>query len=305
MVVDLEKGISLKIEGELGRFHTLPIESLIKISNSLQELVLAIAKYDLSESEAIDLNNFKIELSAFNRGSAIPSFNLTERIQPTIGDYKTQRNKVSEKLNNILDVSDKGDYLKLSDLYPEAFKRNEIVNKLYDFTSSFKNSPYYIYEKGKSDYAYKPKKFKKSAKNSLLVDIVDSYKSEEKEEEEVWAKVRVIKKGTTIRNNVLEKISLKNHSLSYSPDIINVNSKQYLLHYPLRCLLVEEDDYYMIKNEQLDIIATGLSVEETENNFNEEFDYLYNRLNSLDQSVLSDRFINVRHIINSYVKEVH
>ncbi|MBC6410582.1 MAG: hypothetical protein GDA42_09025 [Ekhidna sp.] len=73
MAIDLQKGISLKIEGELGKFQTLPIESLIKIAESLQELVLSIAKYDLPVNEAINLSNFKLELTDFQKGSAVLS----------------------------------------------------------------------------------------------------------------------------------------------------------------------------------------------------------------------------------------
>ncbi|MBC6426959.1 MAG: hypothetical protein GDA51_10955 [Ekhidna sp.] len=73
MAIDLQKGISLKIEGELEKFQTLPIESLIKIAESLQELVLSIAKYDLPVNEAINLSNFKLELTDFQKGSAVLS----------------------------------------------------------------------------------------------------------------------------------------------------------------------------------------------------------------------------------------
>src|SRR5690606_34540321 len=99
MAIDLEKGISLKIEGELGKYQTLPIDALIKIAESLQELIVSIAKHDLPSDQAIDLNNFKLELTDFQKGSSIPSFVLTPRIQPVISNYEIQRNEVSIKLN--------------------------------------------------------------------------------------------------------------------------------------------------------------------------------------------------------------
>ena len=98
MELDLEKGLSLKIEGELGKHQTLSVDSLIKIAQSLQELVFSIAKYDLPVNEAIDLNNFKIELTDFNKGSAIPTFALTQRVIPVnTSDYVTQRKEVGKK----------------------------------------------------------------------------------------------------------------------------------------------------------------------------------------------------------------
>lgn len=306
MAIDLQKGISLKIDGELGKFQTLPIESLIKIAESLQELVLSIARYDLPVNEGIDLNNFKLELTDFQKGSAIPTFVLTQRVQPVLADYQNQREEVTKKLNSLFEISDKGNYTYLRDLYPEYSKRNEIVEKLYDFTSSFKNSPVSIYEKGnvsEDSVRYRPKKFKSSTKNSLIVSVKEV--KMEKYEEKAFARIKVTKSGGKITNRIEEVISTAKHSLSYSPEIININKKQYLLNYPLRCLFEKEDDYYVINNEQLDIIGTGLTQDNAEQNFNEEFDYLYNRLNSLEDNQLNKRLLRIKTVLNSFVKQVY
>jgi hypothetical protein len=307
MAIDLQKGISLKIEGELGKFQTLPIESLIKIAESLQELVMSIAKYDLPTDEAIDLNNFKLELTDFQKSSAIPSFTLTQRIQPVItSDYKIQREEVTKKLNSLFEITDKGTYSDLKDLYPEHFKRNEIVEKLYSFTSSFKNSPVFIYERGNiNDVSekYQIKKFKASMKKSLIVDVKEL--QIEKLEEKAFARIKITKIDGKTRNSIEEVISTAQHSLSYSPDIININHKQYILNYPLRCLFEKEVDYYIINNEQLDIIGTGATQDDAEQNFNEEFDYLYNRLNSLKDSQLNKRLLRIKNVMNSFVKQVY
>lgn len=138
MELDLEKGLSLKIEGELGKNQTLSVDSLIKIAQSLQELVISIAKYDLPIDEAIDLNNFKIELTDFKKGSAIPTFALTQKVFPvTTSDYLQQRKEVGKKLNSLLSITDKGSYNDLKEFYPEQIKRNELVDKLYNFYHKF------------------------------------------------------------------------------------------------------------------------------------------------------------------------
>jgi hypothetical protein len=279
---------------------------LIKIAESLQELVMSIAKYDLPANEAIDLNNFKLELTDFQKGSAIPSFVLTQRVQPVITDYQNQREEVTKKLNSLFEISDKGSYTDLRDLYPEHFKRNEIVEKLYDFTSSFKNSPVSIYEKGninEDSEKYSPKKFKASTKKSLIVEVKEVKK--EKSEEKAFARIKVTKSGGKTTNRIEEVISTAKHSLSYSPEIININKKQYILNFPLRCLFEKEDDYYVINNEQLDIIGTGLTQDDAEQNFNEEFDYLYNRLNSLQDNQLNKRLLRIKNVLNSFVKQVY
>ena len=56
-------------------------------------------KYDLPVNEAIDLNNFKLELSDFAKGSAIPSFVFNQRVQMVMhSDYQIQRQEVSKNL---------------------------------------------------------------------------------------------------------------------------------------------------------------------------------------------------------------
>ncbi len=303
MKLDLEKGISLKIEGELGKNQTLSVDALINIAQSLQDLVLSIAKYDLPADEAIDLNNFKIELTDYQKGSSIPTFALTQN--PTLittSDCFQQRKEVSNKLNSLLNVSDKGTYYELKKIYPDPLKRNEFVEKLYNFNNSFKNSPVYIYEKDNSDFGYKPKRFKTKTKKELIVDIEQI--EQEKTEESAFARVKIIKKGNKIRNKIEEIILSDKHSLSYSPEIINVNNRQYILQFPLRCLFEKEDDFYTIENELLDVIGTGLTQDEAEQNFNEEFDFLYHRLNQLTDEQLTKRLIRIKITLNSYIKEV-
>lgn len=303
MKLNLEKGISLKIEGELGKNQTLSVDVLIKIAQSLQDLVLSIAKYDLPADEAIDLNNFKIELTDYQKGSSIPTFALIQNpTLTTTSDCFQQRKEVSDKLNSLLSVSDKGTYYDLKKIYPDSFKRNEFVEKLYNFNKSFKNSPVYIYEKGNSNFGYKPKEFKTKTKEELIVDIKQI--EQEETEQNAFARVKIIKKGSRTRNRIEEVISHDKHSLSYSPKIINVNNRQYILLFPLRCLFEKEDGFYTIENELLDIIGTGLTQDEAEQNFNEEFDFLYHRLNQLTNEQLTKRLIRIKGILNNYIKEV-
>jgi predicted RNase H-like HicB family nuclease len=303
MEIDLEKGISFKIEGELGKYQTLPIDALVKIAQSFQNLVLSIAKNDVSSEDAIDFNNFKIELADFKKGSAIPSFIYTPRIQHTISDYQKQRTVVNSKLTQILNIADKGDYKQIKDYYPSSSSRNDIVESLYEFTKSFRGSPITISDKEDLSLNFRIKRFKPEVKTNLITKITNV--AEEKTEHSAIARVKVTTKGKKSSNKIEEIISEKGHSISYSPDIVNVSEKQYILFYPLRCSFEKEEDYYIIKNELIDIIATGLTIEEAETNFNEEFDFLYTRLNQLDNSKLSPRMQNIKTAINLFVKEVN
>ncbi|MGF1638018.1 MAG: hypothetical protein ACFCUU_13155 [Cyclobacteriaceae bacterium] len=127
----------------------------------------------------------------------------------------------------------------------------------------------------------------------------------EKSVEKAFARIRVTKSGGRTTNRIEEVISTTKHSLSYSPEVININEKQYILNFPLRCLFEKEEEYYVINNEQLDIIGTGLTQEDAEKNFNEEFDYLYNRLNSLKDNQLNKRLLRIKSALNSFVKQVN
>ena len=91
--------------------------------------------------------------------------------------------------------------------------------------------------------------------------------------------------------------------LSYSPRIIEVKDRQYILNYPLHCSLEKEKDYFVIKNEFLDLIGTGESRDEAKCNFDEEFDCLYPKLNSLTNDKITRRLNLVKSLMNQFVKE--
>jgi hypothetical protein len=221
--------------------------------------------------------------------------------------YQKQMDVVSEKFDGLLSLSDRGGYSELKGIYPEPDKRAKMVGSIYDFTSSFGDSPFFIYEKGVDESniqnGYKPKKFKPDLKKELMEDVLE-ISEQNKKEEIVVGRIKITSnKGKTTRT-IQEFYTKWHHSLSYSPEIINARGKQYILFYPIRCLFEKEDDYYIIINEQLDIIGTGLSREEAEINFNEEFDYLYARLNSLDDGQIGKKLLRVKRTLNDFVKEV-
>src|SRR5690606_14955522 len=164
--------------------------------------------------------------------------------------------EVSTKLNKLLEIADQGNYNILKDIFPEPKKRNALVEPLYNFTHSFKESPVSIYAKDNSNEEgayYRPKKFKSSVKKQLIGIIKEEKK--EKEEEQALALVKVVKSGGKTTKKIIELVSTEKHSLSYSPEVINIHEKQYLLNYPLRCLFEKEEDYYVIHNEQLNLIG--------------------------------------------------
>lgn len=85
---------------------------------------------------------------------------------------------------------------------------------------------------------------------------------------------------------------------------MNVSGKTYIFNRPLIYLIEEEDGFFVVNNEMLGIIGTGKTKYEVENNFKEEFNFLYDRLNLLTDDKLGKYFLNLKTIMKDIVKEV-
>ncbi len=303
--IDLTKGINLQISGELGRYNTLPLDALVRIAESLQSLLITLAKIDLDNSDPIHLENFRMELSGFKKGSAVPQFILTPRIQTSIGNVDSQRKRVNKKFDKLMQLSNKGDFTQIKKLYPNPLSRNQIVDRLYDFTNSFGNAPTSIVriENDIIKPVYKIKKLSPETKKLLFTEII-SVAAEPKEEYGV-AKVKVTTtaKGK-IRNSIEQLYRKSETTLSYSPKVIVCGDAIYNLNIPLRCSLENENRYYLIQNELLDIIGTGMTEEEAEKNFSEEFNFIYRRYNELPDDRLSDKLRKIKSFLTYFVKSI-
>lgn len=74
----------IEVGGEIGKNNTLPVDYLVELAKKLQALILEIASYDLPTDQSIVLENFKLELKTFKKGSAIPGFIFTPRVQEVV-----------------------------------------------------------------------------------------------------------------------------------------------------------------------------------------------------------------------------
>ena len=114
MKIDLINGAYFQIGGELGRYNSLPIDVLIKISQHFQDLITNIAQYDLPADDLLNLDNFKIEIVDFKKGSAVPAFAFSQRSENMIGqDCVGHRVFVNERFEKIAEIANSGDYKKL------------------------------------------------------------------------------------------------------------------------------------------------------------------------------------------------
>ena len=308
MKLDLNSGTFIQIGGELGKYNSLPIDVLVKIAQDLQDLVMTIARFDLPSDDTINLDNFKIELVDFKKGSAVPKFAFTPRVENKVGhNWKIHRNIVNNKFEKLMAISGSGDYNKLKEMYPEPVKRNPIVENLYSFVNDFGTAPVNFVEidekTEKITPIFKLHRFKSASKKELVTDIKD-IKEIKLETDEAVGKIKIIKKGGKINRKIMAYYSKSKFSIEYAPETLIFGKTKYILKYPLRCLFEKEDDYFIIQSEMLGIIGTGLTEDEAENAFAEEFDFVFNRFNSLDSTSLTNHNKLIKSILNQIVEKV-
>lgn len=308
MNLNFQKGVSFQIEGEMGKFNTLPIEVLVKIAENLQSLIKNIAIADVSDESALDLNAFKIELSAFRAGSAVPEFVFTPRVQEVItGDVQKQRELVNTRFENLISISTLGNFDKINEEYPNPAIRNNIVESFYDFSNSFGKSPVKIVDfsaENKIVPLYPLNKISSEIKHKLVSPTGESDNTSPIEEI-IFARQKRITKGDRSRVLTLDQYS-PNESISicYAPEIIESENKVYHLNFPIRCNLEHEDDQYFISCEMLDIFSSGATQNEAQENFNIEFDFVYSRYIELDDEELSNKNLNIKKLLIYFVRSI-
>lgn len=305
-VIDLTKGISIQVGGEAGKYHTLRVKDLIEIAKNLENLVLAIAKSDIDTGDAIDLDNFKIELSGFSAGSAVTTWVSTPRIQMPIADLGKQQKVVSKRLDEIMQVADKGHYTALKELYPDAVRRNEVVGAIYAFRNSVPDAPMAVVApakrkgaKPKKLYAIKP--FRKEVRTLLTTRVVEP--KQEGTESIAVARLKLVTdaKGRVVSSKRLEMFKKENTSVAWAPPVIVHEDRAYILRHPLPCIVGHEDKVYAITNELLGIIGTGADMDEAEASFAEEFDFMYRRYTGMPDKKLAPHLVEVKRMLQHLV----
>lgn len=309
MKVNLNSGAYIEIGGELGKYNSLPVDILVKIAIDLQNLVTSIAKHTLSSDEPIDLNNFQLELTGFEKGSAVPKFSFSPRSENMSSFYwASQRDSVNNCLNNVLQIANKGDYYELKKILPNPEARTSIVENLYSFTSNFKDSPVsfvdYNRKTKKITPIYKINTFKEAAKKELIAPIIDVSKKEDKTIQKVPGIIKLTQQGEKTDKRIVRTFQGTNYKIEYAPNKIIASEAIYYLRYPLRSSFTEEDGYYTIQSEMLDLIGTGLDEKEAEKSFAEEFDYMYQKLNTLSDEQLTDHNKLIKMNINNIVLNI-
>jgi len=206
-----------------------------------------------------------------------------------------------------MDVIDNERYTDLLQFYPEPSRRTPIIKDLFEFTNNVRGNAFTIVDYNRDENTFTPiynlHKMGSGLKNSLISEINEVTDVVE-EDQTAFGKVIIAKKGDCSRERIEEYYTEKEISLDFAPDLIPVEGRTYLLKYPLRCLFDKEDNFFIIQSEMLDIIGTGLTPEEAQKSFYQEFDYIYQTYNGLDDNQLTQRLVSIKIILNQIVKQV-
>ena len=238
----------------------------------------------------------------------MPGFAYSRRSESMTGQkWEVQRTEVNEKFERLIEVADSGDYSNLRVIYPEPLKRNAIVRYLYDFTNSFGATPVEFANLDESNGevipTYKISKFRPSVKD-LLLELIAEPSELETETGVGFGKVKYTTKGKKTIKKVLNLYKGKNTALEYAPEVIITAEHIFNLRLPLRCLFEQEGDYFVIQSELLNVIGTGATEEEAEASFSEEFEFIYQKLNSLEENALTENNKMIKSILNHYVLSI-
>ena len=304
MALNFSDKVYLQIGGEIGKNNSLPLNYFAELAKNLQTLVDNLAALELPEDEGFDPKNFRLELTDFRAGSAVPAFSFTQNIQNVIGgDVDEQRAMISSKFEELMSIAATGEYGKLNELFPDSKKKTEITQSLYGFVNSLK-TPKVAFgnfdKKGSFKQDFKIKKFKKSLRDELI-----EVKKEpvEVETEYVYGRIELTKSNGKERKTIKEMYRPETAKLAHVFTEIVATAQTYQLSAPFHCSLSKnEEDAILIESEMLNLSSAGKTVEEAIENFSEAFHGMFEQLNSTKYSDLTEKMRVVKTFFTVLVK---
>jgi len=99
--------------------------------------------------------------------------------------------------------------------------------------------------------------------------------------------------------------SSETNGLLYTFSKIEFGTRTYELYSPLQCKWeINEDNVFVLENEMLVLVGTGMSLAEAVDSFQEEFDEAYYSYNQYKDSQLAPHLLRAKNFINFIVKKV-
>jgi len=299
---DLIKGIYIKLDGELGQYKSIPIDKLVEIAQSFQQLIIALAKIKIKHEE-FDADNFTIELCDLKKGSIAPAFKFSERpaTLSIIGNHQEQRSAVNSELNKILNVANKGDYGKLKVIYANPEIRNELVPALYEFVEVFEDTPVKI-------GSFSGKKFVSGKKISKFKDEVYSRlvgaKPKSRRKKAVYDEVAGVVQinRSTGKTKVKKYFAKEQSSLSYTVNKLVLNGLLTKFNFPLTVpVFIDEEKKYLIDCAPLNIYVVADDMESAQKEFNADFEHVHALIFHVPDDELGNTMKKAKQFLHLYL----
>jgi len=299
MKTNFIKGVSFQLKPGA---HVL-LEQLAGISKHLNALLQALIKYDLIADDL--LAHLQVALVHLDAPHAVLEFKLLPAPLPEHTVFKAPFEQLSQQFDKLLALAHEGNYFELRALYQHPESVNAMVQAMYGFINSFGTQGALVVQQDPAHgyqtlYALKP--FSPGAKNSAMMPHHVAFDAGNYDLAVATVAVAKFDKAQPIA--IQELFQLDDQAVAYAPQTIAVNNKVYHLQFPLRCALQKHHGYYLIESELLGIVGTGTSLDEARNSFAQEFDFIYQRYNSLEANQLSARLNSIKHILNFMVNSV-
>jgi len=303
-LIDLRKGLFLEVDGEEEKNHTLNWDILKAIGDKTQDLIYKLAKHN-PDIENIPSEFLKLNFVGFFAASAVPEFRLPE--SHILFDTKNSYNILNADFASVIENVQKGNFQKIADKYKTPSGKNEIIAAVYDFTNSAGTRPFKIVKRHGDGFTKLAmiRRMDLKHKQSLYIPEAKGSKSQVADVEAVGkVLVKTSAKGRQTKKT-MQLYTQKEVVLSVKFDSIETDSKIYVLKNDVLFNITEDSKKScVIENQTLDIYAFGISMSEAEKDLFSQFDYTYQRLNTIPDEKLSSHLLTAKKYINLIVESV-
>ncbi|KAA3439899.1 hypothetical protein [Rufibacter hautae] len=308
--IDLDKEVLLRI-GKPSDEHIVPWSILKSVGNSLEALVLTLAKHSQELNEAVSLDDFKLDFSGFYNGSPVPAFKLNNHPKPTLfhSDASIHRAKkaVNDDFSRIMRDVSEGNFKAILDHYTQPEAKNEVIKRVYEFSKAGGEKPVSIVRRDAENHFYQVYQVKKLKKSVLIKLLVEENLPTDIDSGESTAVAKMIvttTKGGKVVRKPSEIYNDKEATLSLKLDQIEFLGHKYTFIAPVLFQIYQEGGGTIIENEQLDIYAAGANLTQAKIELFSQFDHTYNRLTELQDDQLSKRLLRVKQYYNLLINTV-
>ena len=308
-----EKAVYFKLESKPKYGGGVGVEDVISVLKSLSDSYLAFVDIEYSriniQQDRKKLNEIKrgiveentliiVDLSFSSFASAVaPNFITNLHTIPSIKNQRKWKKETFERYKSIVLESDfnNKDYLNNISRKFSPTQRQRIFAPIIE--GIIKNPAATTRFGFGSSKDLKPLTPPKDDSYSVLVP------KQEKQEivQDIRTSLAMVEiKGKTARPKVLELFGeLKNPIYTFTS--FSVGDREYKLRFPIYCELIHEGDTYSFENKEIGIYAYGKTIDEAQQSFYEDFDYIFTRYNSLPNGKLTDDVIRIKKFLNLIV----